>query len=478
MCYLKALLVASFLLLQWVKSNDIVQDQHTELGGKLVLVVISQSNDYHAQLAKAFKEDIDDQLTSESKKPRLFFTHTDFYESSGAWSLFPLIQEIMTIHEAQELSWVLVCEDDTHVNVAKLSALLAEYDSSKDVFLGRALHDASSTIIHHFDRVDRGVSMAYPDVRAGFVLSRSLLNSLHQRLSTEKLFTDFAIDPKHEFAKFILKEGEGPALQNIKGFCSSDESMSPDCVTSQRSKFPSCGPAVGKEDLFVAVKTCSKFHDDRVSVVKATWGRETDLIEYYSDVANDSIPTIDLGVPNTERGHCGKTMAIMQRVTMTPRLRQAKWVLIADDDTFIHLGRLRRLLACYNPSQAVALGERYGYGVRRNGRGYDYITMGGGMVLSQPAIEQLVQDCRCASDEAPDDMTLGMCLGRINVPCTHSRFFHQARPNDYSPQFLANQKPVSFHKHWSNDPYQVYADLTKDDDEELSEQESEAHMEL
>lgn len=38
--------------------------------------------------------------------------------------------------------------------------------------------------------------------------------------------------------------------------------------------------------------------------------------------------------------------------------------------------RLRRLLSCYNSSDPIALGERYGYGLQRNG--YNYITLGGG----------------------------------------------------------------------------------------------------
>lgn len=39
-----------------------------------------------------------------------------------------------------------------------------------------------------------------------------------------------------------------------------------------------------------------------VPVVKQTWEREAALIEYYSDYRDISIPTIDLGIPNTERG--------------------------------------------------------------------------------------------------------------------------------------------------------------------------------
>lgn len=39
-----------------------------------------------------------------------------------------------------------------------------------------------------------------------------------------------------------------------------------------------------------------------VPVVKATWEKDAGFLEYYSDVADASIPTVSLGVPNTERG--------------------------------------------------------------------------------------------------------------------------------------------------------------------------------
>lgn len=39
--------------------------------------------------------------------------------------------------------------------------------------------------------------------------------------------------------------------------------------------------------------------------------------------------------------------------------------------------RLRSLLACYESSDPVALGERYGFSLMDN-YGYDYITGGGG----------------------------------------------------------------------------------------------------
>lgn len=39
-----------------------------------------------------------------------------------------------------------------------------------------------------------------------------------------------------------------------------------------------------------------------VRVIKKTWESDVKHIVYFSDVNDDSIPTVTLGVPNTERG--------------------------------------------------------------------------------------------------------------------------------------------------------------------------------
>jgi len=46
-----------------------------------------------------------------------------------------------------------------------------------------------------------------------------------------------------------------------------------------------------------------------VPVVKATWEKDAEFIEYYSDVTDASIPTVDLGVANTERGELIRAFA-------------------------------------------------------------------------------------------------------------------------------------------------------------------------
>jgi len=39
-----------------------------------------------------------------------------------------------------------------------------------------------------------------------------------------------------------------------------------------------------------------------VNVIKKTWESDVKNLIYFSDVADESIPTVSLGIPNTERG--------------------------------------------------------------------------------------------------------------------------------------------------------------------------------
>ncbi|KAG7255996.1 hypothetical protein CRUP_012389 [Coryphaenoides rupestris] len=109
---------------------------------------------------------------------------------------------------------------------------------------------------------------------------------------------------------------------------------------------------------------------------------------------------------------------------LSPAVPEADWLLVVDDDTLISLPRLRSLLRCYDATEAVSLGERYGYGLGQ--KGYSYTTGGAGMVFSRTAVTKILSGgCSCYHDDAPDDMVLGMCLSTLGVPVTHSPLFHQ-----------------------------------------------------
>ncbi|KAK7499096.1 hypothetical protein BaRGS_00009643 [Batillaria attramentaria] len=461
----KAILLLSYT--QFLGHGPVISGEQSAAGSAqsnglqlqdLVVVVLSQPNPFHVQRAEAFREHFDEQLqsTPENERTLLFFPHEKWPDLRGAWTVFPLIPKFAELFS--ENKWIIVCEEETRIDLSKMLQLFQQYDGIEEPFLGRGLQDKSATIIHHFAFFDDPSVFSYPDFSAGMALSTYLVKRFAEKLAEKSVDMGFSIDPKHEFAKYLL-DNLGVRLSPLCQFCGGGEdnrlNKNCECATQQPLKFPDCGPPVAKDDLFVAVKTCSKFHQDRVPVVQSTWGRETELIEYYSDEENATIPTVDLGVPNTERGHCGKTQAIFERAVKTERISSREWLLVADDDTLINLDLLRYLLPCYNSDEPVAVGERYGYGVS-SGRGYDYLTGGGGMLFNKAAVQLLAKEFRCPSNDSPDDMLLGMFFASRGIPVTHSPYFHQARPEDYSEDFLQNHIPVSFHKHWNTNPYDVY----------------------
>ncbi|KAM9173473.1 beta-1,3-glucosyltransferase isoform 4-T4 [Pangshura tecta] len=404
---------------------------------EIVFVIQSQSNSFHSKRAEDLERNILKQAEELGKVlqrylpvyllgklllgfgdkqelPRVLLIH-QMDRHDGAWTILPLMQDFSASY-GRNSSWIFFCEEDTRIQIVKLLETLRRFDKSKEWFLGKALYDEESTIIHHYAFAENPRVFKFPDFAAGWALSIPLVNKLANRLKSEPLKSDFTIDLKHEIALYIWQKGNGPHLTPVLEFCTDDLNSykAVHCATLFSNFLPVCGDPVKKEDIFVAVKTCRKFHRDRIPIVKQTWEGEAALVEYYSDYAETSIPTIDLGVPNTERGHCGKTFAILERF-LNHSSSKTPWLVIVDDDTLIR------------------------------------------MVFSRKAIQKLLASkCQCYSNDAPDDMVLGMCFSGLGIPITHCPLFHQARPMDYPKDYLAHQIPISFHKHWNIDPVKVY----------------------
>eukprot|EP00057_Strongylocentrotus_purpuratus_P010408 XP_011664882.1 PREDICTED: beta-1,3-glucosyltransferase [Strongylocentrotus purpuratus] len=368
----------------------------------VVFVIRSQAASPHVERARRIKDDIAQQCRLHNlDHPDVVLLHERYGGPySGHWTLLPALPKIY--NEFEQKKWFFFCEEDTRVNVQGLIALLSRFSSGEDWFLGKSLFDQEATIIHHFRFHDSLSEFIFPDFDAGWILSEAVMKSMVSRLDKEKPKIDFSIDVKHELAHYIWNEESGLHMTGLPQLCAgnidpSDLSPLTDeqamqkiqsskanptksgsiCVTASPKALPECGPPVPGKNVFFAVKTCEKFHSERVPVVQRTWGRFAEHMVYFSNKADISIPTVDLGVPNTERGHCGKTFAIFDQFLNNPEYRTFPWLAITDDDTIISVSRLQRLLSCYDATKPVMLGERYGYG-QVKGLGYDYITGGGG----------------------------------------------------------------------------------------------------
>jgi len=411
---------------------------------------LSQPNDYNVEQALRLKNNILKQ-TKSIKDPRLggvYMLHEQFPEP-GSWTIIPIIK--LLYKNNKNAKWFLFCEENAYVNYDNLQLLLKEKNSSESIWMGYGVKDKHPTIIHHYAfEENENERVTYPLFAAGFVISAELLKNI-ANLNLETLGSDFSIDASYELALVINKKIQHLPLK----FCLK---LSPDCIVHPLSERSDCTHygKVTKDSIYFAVKTCSKFHSDRVPVLQSTWGRDAVHIEYFSDKLDDTIPTTVLDVPNTERGHCQKTITIFKYLSKKLLSNKAvKWIALTDDDTLLSVPRLASILSCWN-GQQIALGQRYGYNIRGDpSLGYNYLTGGGGIIFNVALVHKLTS-CKCYALDAPDDMVLGMCLKALNATVVHSPVFHQARPQDYADEYLESYPMVSFHKHWMIDPIEVY----------------------
>ncbi|KYM88213.1 Beta-1,3-glucosyltransferase [Atta colombica] len=418
---------------------------------KVTIVILSQKEGYNAAHADYLKENIYEQADAlEKELPHIVLSHK--LNIKGSWTIVPLLTYLSG--EFPDVEWFFFCLENTVIRLEKLLDVLGKFNSSQDVWMGYALYDREPTIIHHFAQHTK--KFKYPHIASGFAMSVTLLKSLSKQISKGKESkADFSIDVSYEFATFVLSN-TGVKLIHVSKLCIVSAS---DCATYPRF-FHSCSSSVTPKNIYFAVKTCAKFHLDRIPVIKKSWAKYDLNIGYFSDAADKNLREAYI-VPNTTEGHCAKTYAILQQASKILKRRNFDWLAIVDDDTIFSVVRLLNLLTCYNPKHLVAIGERYGFRIWDRHHGYQYLTGGAGVVLSAPLVHLIIEPgvCTCPSATTPDDMHLfGLCLLRLRVEGVHSPMFHQAQPMDYPYAYLASQEPISFHRFWSVDPKTMYND--------------------
>ncbi|KAI4462234.1 ionotropic receptor 20a-related [Holotrichia oblita] len=428
----------------------------------LIIIILTQDNPYNIKLATNLKNNIENQALNLGNKeliPVIYQSHIDF-PVIGDWTILPLIPKLNSLH-SNNISWYIFIDDITEIRLVKLLQTLDKYNPEEKIWLGHALHDEECTIIHHFAFYPDPKWFKYPNIASGVAFSKAMLSWCSDRLILDPSKIDFSIDRSHEMAKYIWNDGEGFALIHDDSFCVEDGE---DCSTISQNFNHYCDETrIDPESIYFAVKTYSKFHNDRVPIVLKTWGKQVTNLHFFSDIKDGSIPTINLNVPNTESGHCAKTMAILKYAAKElDKNDRFKWVVLSDDDTLFSIPRLQQFLTCYDPNWIIAIGERYGYNVLSS-EGYNYITGGGGTIFSKKMIQLLTKpgNCVCPSPSTPDDMFLGICISKLDGKMVHSPFFHQARPMDYAVNYLKWQTINIISKH-IEDADTDFADLILD----------------
>ncbi|KXJ71725.1 hypothetical protein RP20_CCG019842 [Aedes albopictus] len=308
-------------------------------------LILSQQSLLHYERANALQKSIlEQQLKINNHLPNsptgggsssenVHLSHEIFADHEGSWAITPVLKHIRaSILKASHAGtrWLIICEEDSHVN---------------ELFLGYPLHDREATIIHHFAFFKNPSSFLYPYLRAGIALTVPLVDRLVQVLSSAgQTLTEFFIDAAHEFALLAWNRGTGNRLTPVTYFCAAAAER---CAIYAKQNHPPVASRdehaaeVTSSSILFAVKTCEKFHAERVPVLLHTWARYVQHLRLYSDIGDASIPTIATSIPNTSIGHCAKTLEILQLVQeemfRNRTLVDVRWIMLVDDDTILRL---------------------------------------------------------------------------------------------------------------------------------------------
>ena len=136
---------------------------------------------------------------------------------------------------------------------------------------------------------------------------------------------------------------------------------------------------------------------------------------------DSTLPAIGLPVPEGRDFLWGKTKEAFKYIHQH-YLDKADWFLKADDDTYVIVENLRRLLKDHDSQKPIYFGRRFKPYIPQG-----YMSGGAGYVLSKEAVRRFVKEgltnpSKCRVDHGgAEDLEIGQCLQNVGVKAADSR---------------------------------------------------------
>ncbi|CAB3359215.1 Hypothetical predicted protein [Cloeon dipterum] len=172
------------------------------------------------------------------------------------------------------------------------------------------------------------------------------------------------------------------------------------------------------EEVRILCWVCTSANTANRSVhVKATWGRRCNKIIFISEEEDDFLPTIKVDARPGREGLWAKTVHAFNYI-FDNYINDYDWFLKADDDSYVLVDNLRKLLLPYDPNDPDYFGFHFKTIVPRG-----YMSGGAGYALSREAVKRLVTrafageitKCPNQTADGSEDADLGRCLDYAEV---------------------------------------------------------------
>ncbi|CAH8510360.1 unnamed protein product [Schistosoma turkestanicum] len=172
--------------------------------------------------------------------------------------------------------------------------------------------------------------------------------------------------------------------------------------------------------VFCWILTMPKNHQSKAVHVKATWAGRCNKYLFISSETNDSLPSI--AVINSEGRNLlwNKTAGAIKYIAKH-FANDYDYFMKADDDSYVIVENLRKILQKQNPDKPFIMGRRFKPFVKQG-----YMSGGGGYVLSRAGLLNIANGletnptCRSKENVFAEDVKLGSCAEATNVTVVDS----------------------------------------------------------
>ncbi|KAA3670581.1 glycoprotein-N-acetylgalactosamine 3-beta-galactosyltransferase, partial [Paragonimus westermani] len=188
------------------------------------------------------------------------------------------------------------------------------------------------------------------------------------------------------------------------------------------------------------IMTFPAHHEEKAVAVRDTWASRCNAHIFLSSVVNRTLPSV-AAVVNESREALWDKMKFAIHFAAKNYAVDYDFFLKADDDTFVVVENLRKLLANHSPEDPFIMGRRFRPYVKQG-----YLSGGGGYVMSRAALLNihmgLLREKECAGNESggAEDVRIGKCAEVVGVRLIDSLDpFGLERFHPFGPSYMMSK---------------------------------------